>query len=200
MPFRMTKPLACSLVAAALFATGAARADLVTNGDFETGDFSGWTTAIDPLYDAVDTLMPQAGTYAAYFGGADSSISQSLATVAGTTYKISFWLQLEADVTGAAAPNTFGVNFGSFAGPTFMDATDFGYTHIEFLATAASASTNLAFNFKQGPAFWDLDSIQVNAVDVVAAIPEPASLALLAAAGLGWVGAKRRRPSASPSA
>lgn len=189
MPFRMKKTLACSLVAAALFATGAARADLVTNGGFETGDFSGWTTAFAPGSAAVDTLAPHDGTYAAYFGEV-SSLSQTLATVVGSTYKVSFWLMLEADVTGAAKPNAFSVDFGSFIGPSFADVTEFGYKQFEFFATATSASTDLTFNFSRVPGFWDLDSVTVT-------LPEPGSLALLAAAGLGGAAATRRRKSAS---
>ncbi|MBI3350360.1 MAG: PEP-CTERM sorting domain-containing protein [Burkholderiales bacterium] len=189
----MKKTLACSLVAAALFATGAARADLVTNGDFETGTFAGWTTTLDALNDSVNMEVPQAGLWGASFGGPKSSISQTLATVAGSTYSISFWLMLEADANGVVIPNAFEVDFGSFVGPTFTDATEFGYTYIEFLAVATSASTDLTFKFSQGPYFWDLDSVQVT-------LPEPGSLALLAAAGLGGVAATRRRKSSSTSA
>ena len=39
---------------ATLFASMAAHANLVANGDFETGDFSGWTqTNLDPVWDTV---------------------------------------------------------------------------------------------------------------------------------------------------
>lgn len=192
MPSRMTKPLACcSLVAAALFASGAARADLVTNGGFETGDFSGWTTTFTPAPGAmyVDDQPPHDGTYGAYFGY-DGSISQTLATVAGSTYKISFWLQLEADANGASGPGAFSASFGSVVGTALLNPTEFGYTEFDFLATATGASTDLTFNFTQVPLFWDLDSVTV-------ALPEPGSFALLAAAGLAGAAASRRRRSAS---
>lgn len=192
MPSRMTKPLACcSLVAAALFASGAARADLVTNGGFETGDFSGWTTTFTPAPGAmyVDDQPPHDGTYGAYFGY-DGSISQTLATVAGSTYKISFWLQLESDANGASGPGAFSASFGSVVGTALLNPTEFGYTEFDFLATATGASTDLTFNFTQVPLFWDLDSVTV-------ALPEPGSFALLAAAGLAGAAASRRRRSAS---
>ncbi|WP_165917609.1 PEP-CTERM sorting domain-containing protein [Roseateles saccharophilus] len=191
----MTKPLACSLIAAALFASGSAHANLVTNGDFETGDFSGWITVLDPLYDSVTGVapVPQAGLYGASFGGAKSSISQTIATVAGANYVVSFWLQLEADVTGADQPNAFSFDFGGATGTSLVNASAFGYTPFEATFIASSASTDLTFNFSEGPAFWDIDSIQVK-------LPEPGSIALLVAAGLGGAVATRRRKTAGTSA
>ncbi|WP_310268403.1 PEP-CTERM sorting domain-containing protein [Roseateles saccharophilus] len=165
----------------------------MTNGGFETGDFTGWSFVTDPLYDGVDTLVPHDGTYAAYFGGASSSITQTLTTVAGSNYKVSFWLMLEPDVTGASAPNAFSFDFGAATGMSLSNASAFGYTLYEVTFIAAGASTDLSFNFSQGPAFWDLDSVSVT-------LPEPGSLALLAAAGLGGLAASRRRRPASTSA
>lgn len=193
MSSRTTRLLASSWVAAALLATGTAQADLVTNGGFETGDLSGWSAVIDPLYDGVDVLAPQAGSYAAFFGGANSSITQTLATVAGASYKVSFWLQLEADVNGIAAPNAFSVDFGSATGMSLSNAAAFGYSFFDVIFVAGGASTDLTFNFSQGPAFWDLDSVAVT-------VPEPGSVGLLAAAGLGGLVAGRRRNRADTSA
>lgn len=194
MPSRMTKPLACSLLAAALFASAAARADLVTNGGFETGDFTGWSTSFTPTPGSwyVDKQRPHDGSYAAYFGFA-SQISQTLDTVAGSTYKVSFWLQLETDAFGASGPGAFSASFGSFAGTALSNAFAFGYTEFDFLATATSAKTDLTFNFSDVPQFWDLDSVSVT-------VPEPGSIALLTAAGLGGMAATRRRRAANTSA
>jgi hypothetical protein len=176
----------------------AARANLVTNGDFETGDFSGWTTSIDPVYDGVDSSAPQAGTYAAFFGNpfGTSTISQTLATDAGVTYNINFWLMAEADVTGAAAPNSFEFDWdGSAVAPTIVNTGPFGYTHFGYQLVASSASTQLAFSFSDTPAFWDFDS-----VDVTVAVPEPASLALVLSALGGLLAVKRRRPAKAKAA
>ncbi|MGM9484768.1 carbohydrate binding domain-containing protein [Roseateles sp. NT4] len=193
MSSRTTRLLASSWVAAALFATSAAHANLVTNSGFETGDLMGWSSVTDPFYDGVDGNAPHDGSYAAFFGGAGSSITQTIATVAGATYKISFWLQSEADVTGAAGNNAFSVDFGSPTGLSLTNVGAFGYTYYEILFAASGASTDLTFNFSQGPAFWDLDSVSVT-------LPEPGSMALLAAAGVGGIAASRRRKQADTSA
>ena len=63
-----------------LLAGGGARADLITNGDFETGDFTGWSN------DAGATIVTGgsalAGDYSAFLpgGGGGGTLSQSITT------------------------------------------------------------------------------------------------------------------------
>jgi len=74
------------LAGAAFFvATGAQAQNLVTNGDFATGDFSGFTLFGNTGYTFVNSNI-------AYFGaiGSSGGISQMLTTVAGTPYLFSF--------------------------------------------------------------------------------------------------------------
>jgi hypothetical protein len=195
MASRTTRFIARSGVAAVLLAAGAAQANLVTNGGFETGDFSGWTVSSDPVFDGVDTGAPHDGSYAAFFGNpGTSTIKQTIATVAGSYYKVSFWLQLESDVTGVAAPNAFSYDFGSYTGQgSLVNAAAFGYTEFDAIFTASGPTTDLAFHFSDAPAFWDLDSVSVT-------LPEPGSIALLAAAGLAGILACHRRRVADTSA
>ncbi|MDY0745938.1 PEP-CTERM sorting domain-containing protein [Paucibacter sp. R3-3] len=179
--------LSAATAAALLCCAASARADLVTNGGFETGDFTGWTTNINPVYDAVDTLAPHDGTYAAYFGnGSVSTISQDLATTAGTHYMLSFWLMNEADVTGASAPNSFAVLLDGATALSLNNELAFGYTEYNIFFDGTGGLVNLSFAASQTFAFWDLDSVSVN-------VPEPDGLALAGLAGILALGASRRR-------
>lgn len=177
---RMAGALAMASVAAT------AQASLVTNGGFETGDFTGWTIA-GTSFDGVDTLAPHTGAFAAFFGTpAGSTLSQTLATVAGGHYSIEFWLQVESN--GGAAPNAVAVNWdGGPAEISLVDLPAAGYARYAFDAFASSATTSLSFRLADTPAFLDLDDV------AVVSIPEPSSLALIAIAGLAG-GLARRRP------
>ena len=191
-----SKPLAAAWAALVLLGAQAAHAGPVVNGDFETGDFTGWTTSLDPTYDGVDVLFPQAGTYAAFFGnpGGISTISQTLATLAGTTYNISFWLMNEADALGATTPNSFEFDWGGVAQLTVANAPVSGYNNYQFSLLANSASTDLTFKFNHATAFWDFDSVTVEAA-ATSAVPEPDSLALTALAGALALVVSARRPT-----
>ena len=60
---RLHRLLICCL--AALFIPSIASADLVFNGGFETGDFTGWILSGNPIPGTVDTANPHSGVYAA---------------------------------------------------------------------------------------------------------------------------------------
>ena len=74
-------------------AAGPVRANLVSNGDFGTGDFQGWTLTGSGGGVAIDTAAPYFGnTYDAAFalanGGTTSTLSQNIATTAGQSYSL----------------------------------------------------------------------------------------------------------------
>ena len=66
---------------------------LVANGDFETGDFTGWATSGDTSI----STNSNSGSYAAQLGsptpGGDSTISQTVALPSGSP-QLSFWYQM----------------------------------------------------------------------------------------------------------
>jgi subtilase family serine protease len=98
-------------------------------------------------------------------GGSSSSsspgtISQSMPTVAGQPYVISFWLANPASGT----PNGFKA---AFSGKTIFNGSNLGafsMTNYQFLATASNSTSTLTFTFNNEPNAFGLDDISVQAV------------------------------------
>lgn len=189
-----TKFAGIALAAMASVAPMAAHAELVTNGGFETGDFTAWNVAGNTGHTGVDQGAAS-GTFGAYFGavGSPTQLSQTLATVAGGLYTLSF--DLEANSGG----NLFAVNFGGPDLLTLQNTAGFGYTHYSYDFTAAGSDT-LTFWLQHDPAYWHLDNVSV-VESVGGAVPEPATWAMLIAGfGLMGVAMRRRRALAATAA
>ena len=139
--------------------------NLVANGNFATGDFTNWTlggndsnTPAPQLY--IDTTAQGGSTYAAAIGsmGADGTLSQTIATTAGQTYTLSFWLQNEGS-TG----NDFKAIWNGQTLLSLTNAAQFGYTEYTYTVTATSSTTTLEFSAANIPSNWDLDNISLTA-------------------------------------
>lgn len=160
---------------ACLFA-GFANANLITNGDFSTGDISGWTLT-GGQYSQV-----QGGIFREYDNSGWAVLSQDIATDSGQAYDISFdtfasyisgndfaWA-IDGVLNSIATTTEWVTNIGSFS--------------------AAGTSTNVAFYMATDPGTgtWRLDNISVT----VASVAEPNTLILLAL-GLLMLGYSRKR-------
>jgi hypothetical protein len=173
----LKRALLASGIALAALSTSA-NANLVTNGDFNTGDFSGWTLAGDLSYTSIRDHSAWLGPI---FGA--GILSQDFATSAGATYDVSFTLMS----TGSASPGYFDVFFGnSLLFSTANTALPLE-THT-FDAVASGASTTLRFVYFNVPDYYVLGHVSVSPV------PEPSEMALmLVGSGLLLVAIQRKR-------
>ena len=199
MPSRSFLLNAAVLMLAISTTPAVGRAATIANGGFETGDLTGWSLTNASAFDAVcangNTLgssvcVSNSGTYAMGFGnfGTLTTLSQTIATVPGAVYLISFYLTNDnptGDPDESFAMSWDGTTVFSLPSPQ----GSFAYSQRVVLnLMATTTSTVLAFDAQHDPAQWFLDDISISDV------PEPASV-LLTAAGLASLVALRRRVS-----
>jgi len=185
----MRSLLLATVVVASLAAT-AARAQILTNGSFETGDFTGWTltgnTGFTGVTNTFGGVGPTDGSYLAYFGavGSEGYLSQAFADTAGDVLALSFDLY-----NFGGTPSYFEFDFDGTLLTALTDPDAFGWTTYTFDVTA-TGSDNIQFGFRQDPSYFLLDNVA--ATDEGSSVPEPGSMAMVAA-GLGILDVMRRR-------
>ena len=139
-------------------------ANLVQNGGFETGDFTGWNQSGNTNFTAVTTnlLAVHSGAYGAQLGppGSLGVLSQTVPTVPGLTYLVSAWV----NSPDGRAPNEFVVQWD---GNTIFDQTSLGpvgWTNLQFVVTATTARAVVNFGFQDDPSYLALDDIGINLI------------------------------------
>jgi len=167
----------------------AAVVNLVTNGDFETGTFAGWTQAGNTTFTGILAGGAASGTYQAYIGPitTSGSLTQILTTVAGSRYNLNYQLR-----STGATPNRFDIfwNGGAVASLTLNNRPALGWTGFSALNLVATGpSTTLSFVARHDPGFFYLDG-----VSVTVATPEASTMALVGGALL-LIGCYRRQPA-----
>ena len=175
---------------AALASMPALAQNIVTNGGFETGDFTGFTVNSPSGLTSVGYDSPHSGSFAAGFGSflGQESISQALTTSPGQMYNISFW---------ALNPTQDGTNSLMFAfGGTQFTPTNVNdvYTQFMFSGVATGNSTMLQIFGENSADRTHVDDISVSAAGM-STVPEPSSLALLGTGLVGLVPIVRRKLS-----
>lgn len=157
---------------------------LVQNGGFENGDFTGWTLTGDTavfgpfgstVYNAVENSasypsVVHSGNYGAFLGDTQlASLSQTLATVSGQAYLLSFWL----DNPTNGAVQRFLVNWiaNGTSTNTLYDLASppvLSWTNPRFIVTATSSGTVLQFGAENDPFGFGLDDISVTPIPAIA--------------------------------
>jgi len=175
----MMKNLVIVAATAAFAAT--AQAELVVNGGFETGNFSGWTQVGDTGFTSVWGTASHGGSFNAYFGPVTpGGIEQALVAAAGSVINVSFWVRSEDELT----PNSLNVTLDGQSVAALSDITVTDWTQYSATITVTNANPVLNFTLTNPNGYTDLDDISADIV------PAPASVALL---GLGGLLAARRR-------
>ena len=174
--------------------TAFASPNLVNNGSFESGDFTGWTTGGNFEFTQVVTgpfyvyTAAQDGQFYATLGplSIDGTLSQTLATTAGAQYTFSFWYAGVGDDPSDLSASWDGNPLFSQVDPN----TGAVWTQESFTVTGTGSDT-IQFGFRDDPAYIALDNVSVVKQNPTTT-PEPSSLLLLGS-GLLTVGGMIRR-------
>ena len=164
----------------------------VVNGNFDTGDFTGWTVTGNGI--GIDSVFPKTPCCDASFAASPTDanigvLSQSIATTPGIAAAIHFNLMDESGLFG----NEFTVNFGNFSQVITGNLAAFSYAPFSFSVPGADITANstlLSFKGVNDQAAWNLDDVSV--VTRVVSVPEPASGLLFGVALLGMITGRRR--------
>jgi hypothetical protein len=195
------------LVIAVMLQTRAEAGPILINGDFETGDFTGWTLS-DPLDPSVVTsagtigginYVPHSGTFFAALAesGVVGKLSQTVTTTPGQLYTLTYFMGSDSTFTGGA-PDAFGASWDSTVlfptqhVPSTIVAGTVEYKPFTFTVTGTGSDT-LTFFERNDFGFQVLDDVSLTPATGPVA-PEPASLILvsLGTAILAVYGWKRR--------
>jgi PEP-CTERM motif len=184
MNYRTSLTIVALVLGTAIHARALAGPNLLTNGGFETGDFTGWTASVDPTFSGIDGPAAHTGDFGAFFGdsGTPGSISQSFSTLAGAAYDIRFWLRSDG-----LTPNSIEVLWGGTTVYSSSNLAPFSYTEIVLDSLAMSGLTMLELRARDDNGFLEIDDISVSA------IPEPSTIALLGAGLAAMAGLRRAR-------
>jgi len=168
--------------------------NLVTNGDFADGSFTGWSSTdlgVFPAQNGFDGFtFPGADAGMAALGSVDlmGTVSQ---TIAGLTPSEKLDLSIDFGSDGAT-PNAFEVLWDGKVVDSITNSPATDFTALSFTVTAAGGGDTLTFKGGDGPGFNVFSDVSLSA----AAVPEPATWAVMLVGFAGVGLAVRRRKGA----
>jgi hypothetical protein len=133
--------------------------NLVQNCGFETGHLDNWLNEGDMLFTSVTGgVVAHSGNFGASLGPLTpyGSLTQTIPTMAGATYFITFWLR------NAGQPSEFGVIWDRNLYWAWPNTGDFDYMKVSIgPVPASSANTDITFFYYNTPDFFYLDDVVV---------------------------------------
>jgi hypothetical protein len=197
---RSMKRVMLMVVGLGLLVGGQVRAgNLIVNGGFETGDFSGWNANVEASFVVLPSgqngIPSHSGNYYVNFGtytDAPGILSQTVSDMSGSNYTLAMWL------LGDGGVNEFkvqwdGTTIYDMSIPDTLHTPTPYYIQLSFTVQGTGSDTVTLYGGDNGdnPGAITLDDVSL--VPAASAVPEPTSLALLGMGILGVAGYVCRR-------
>lgn len=198
-PLKSAAPLLAGLTLAAYAAAPVHAQNVVVNGGFE-GTLAPFTTTGNVF---LGVQYPHTGAGYAFFESGTDTLSQTVNTVAGQSYTLTFFANT------LTKSDTLDVLFNGasvIGGPGPLFVTPAGqYVQYSFAVTGTGGPTPLSFVVNNPNAAGDINNTNLRLDDVSLSAPVPeasttASLGLLLALGLGGLVVAARRKKATSRA
>lgn len=181
---------------AALLAPSGPCNGTIPNVGAECAEVTNWSVSGDA---GEDTANPHSGSVDAFLG--TGTLSQTLTTLPGATYSISFYLAADPNTLNSAADYFLGIGGNNATVDATFGADDLGtldavndyflsgtaadeYLQWSFTDTAAGANTALTFTGSNPDGTWYIDDVDVECTANCGAapVPEPGTMPLLVSA------------------
>ena len=183
-----------ALAVALLFSAPKTYAQLITNGSFETGDYSGWTTGGNFEFTQVVTgpfyvyTGAQDGSFYSTAGavGSPGTISQSFDDTAGASYTFSFYMASVGD-----DPSHFTAFWNNTPVLDMSDPNNGGVWTLYSFNETGTGHDSITFAMQDDPEYIALDNVSVTPAG--GSTPEPSSILLLGTGILGLGSVARRK-------
>jgi hypothetical protein len=179
------------------FAAGTADAtELLVNGGFETGDFTGWilndpsgSTSVQPTSFGYGAQAGNSYVYAGPPSSSPGSLSQTFADHAGDSLKISGW----AIGDTFNSPNNLG-NVSYYFDKVFLGSPDLssGNWTNSLFSVLATGNDTFSILFSNDNSFNGLDTFSVTSpASVTTPLPSTWTMMLIGLVGFGWLAYQR---------